>query len=165
MNEAKMTELTQAEDMAYFRADLCLYSPESYSMDEKKEICNDMMSTSKAALGAQPDEVEQGERQLALAVTLLGYPSHLFRTQAVGSASWQVCSPPSISFNVESIINVRANSKKSFGGVLMFESNAWGMANVSKGERSRTASIEFMSTPSEIMVRNKTNHSTYEVSA
>lgn len=50
MNEAKMTELTQAEDMAYFRADLCLYSPESYSMDEKKEICNDMMSTSKAAL-------------------------------------------------------------------------------------------------------------------
>ena len=37
MNEAKMNELTQAEDMAYFRADLCLYSPESYSLDEKKE--------------------------------------------------------------------------------------------------------------------------------
>lgn len=67
MNEAKMTELTQAEDMAYFRAYLCLYSPESYSMDEKKEICNDMMSTSKEAFGAQPDGVEQGERQLALA--------------------------------------------------------------------------------------------------
>lgn len=29
MNEAKMTKLTQAEDMAFFRADLCLYSPES----------------------------------------------------------------------------------------------------------------------------------------
>lgn len=26
MNEAKMTELTQAEEMAFFRADLCLYS-------------------------------------------------------------------------------------------------------------------------------------------
>ena len=26
MNEAKMNELTQAEDMAYFRADLCCYS-------------------------------------------------------------------------------------------------------------------------------------------
>ena len=29
MNETKMTELTQAENMAYFRADLCIYSPES----------------------------------------------------------------------------------------------------------------------------------------
>lgn len=48
MNEAKMTELAQAEDMAYFRADLCIYSPESYSLEEKKEICNDMMVTSSA---------------------------------------------------------------------------------------------------------------------
>ena len=45
MNETKMAELTQAEDMAFFRADLCLYSPESYSLEEKKEICNDMMNT------------------------------------------------------------------------------------------------------------------------
>ena len=47
MNEAKMTELTQAEDMAYFRADLCLYSPESYTLDEKKEICNDSATRSR----------------------------------------------------------------------------------------------------------------------
>ena len=52
MNETNMTELTQAEDMAYFRADLCLYSPESYSLEEKNEICNDMMSTSRAVLDA-----------------------------------------------------------------------------------------------------------------
>ena len=39
INEAEMTELTQAEDMTYFRADLCCYSPESYSLEEKKEIC------------------------------------------------------------------------------------------------------------------------------
>ncbi len=38
MNESKMSGLTQAEDIAYFRADLCLYSPESYSPEEKKEI-------------------------------------------------------------------------------------------------------------------------------
>ena len=56
INEAKMTGLTQAEDMAYFRADLCLYSPESYSMDEKKEICNDMMATSKAVLDAMRED-------------------------------------------------------------------------------------------------------------
>ena len=34
------TALQQAEDMAYFKADLCCYSPESYSPEEKKDICN-----------------------------------------------------------------------------------------------------------------------------
>ena len=58
INETKMTELTQAEDMAYFRADLCLYLPESYTLDEKKEICNDMMSTSKAMLDAMREDFE-----------------------------------------------------------------------------------------------------------
>ncbi len=33
--------LAQAEDFAYFRGDLCLSSPESYSLEEKKEICDD----------------------------------------------------------------------------------------------------------------------------
>lgn len=60
INEAKMTELTQVEDMAYFRADLCIYSPESYSLDEKKEICNDMMSVSEAVLAdAMREDFEQ----------------------------------------------------------------------------------------------------------
>jgi hypothetical protein len=35
MNEAKWEELRQDEEMAYFRADLCLSSPESYSLEEK----------------------------------------------------------------------------------------------------------------------------------
>lgn len=60
INEAKMTELTQAEDMAYFRADLCIYSPESYSLDEKKGICNEMMSASKVVLAdAMREDFEQ----------------------------------------------------------------------------------------------------------
>ena len=59
MNEAKMDELTQAEDMAYFRADLCLSSPESYTLDEKKQICNDMMSTSGAILDAMREDFQQ----------------------------------------------------------------------------------------------------------
>lgn len=58
MNETKMTELTQAEDMAYFRADLCLYSPESYSLEEKKETCNDMMSTSRVVLDAMREDFQ-----------------------------------------------------------------------------------------------------------
>lgn len=61
INEAKMTELTQTEDMAYFRADLCICSPESYSLDEKKEICNNMMSASKAVLA---DAMREDFKQL-----------------------------------------------------------------------------------------------------
>ena len=52
MNDERWTKLQQAEDMAYFKADLCLYSPESYSLDEKRDICNEMISTSKAVLDA-----------------------------------------------------------------------------------------------------------------
>lgn len=60
INEAKKNELTQAEDMAYFRVDLCTYSPKSYSLDEKKGICSDMMSASKAVLAdAMREDFEQ----------------------------------------------------------------------------------------------------------
>ena len=45
--------------MAYFCADLCLYSPESYTLEEKKEICNDMMVTSKAVLDVMREYYEQ----------------------------------------------------------------------------------------------------------
>lgn len=59
MNEEKWEELKQEEEMAYFRADICLYSPESYSLEEEKQICNDMMSTSKATLDAMREDFEQ----------------------------------------------------------------------------------------------------------
>ena len=59
MNEEKWEELKQEEERAYFRADICLYSPESYSLEEKKQICNDMMSTSKATLDAMREDFEQ----------------------------------------------------------------------------------------------------------
>ena len=59
MNDEKWTELQQAEDMAYFKADLCCYPPESYRLGEKKAICNDMISTSKAALDAMRADFEQ----------------------------------------------------------------------------------------------------------
>ena len=53
------TALQQAEDMAYLKADLCCYPPESYSLEEKKEICNEMVSTSKAMLDAMRADFEQ----------------------------------------------------------------------------------------------------------
>ena len=42
------TALAQAEGFAYFRGDLFLSSPESYGLEEKKEICDDMLATSQA---------------------------------------------------------------------------------------------------------------------
>lgn len=58
INETKMTELARTEDIAYFCADLCLHSPENYTLDEKEEICNNMMSTSKAMLDAMREDFE-----------------------------------------------------------------------------------------------------------
>jgi actin-like ATPase involved in cell morphogenesis len=43
-----MQKLIEDEAMAYFKADVCLGSPESFSLDEKREICEQMESTSKA---------------------------------------------------------------------------------------------------------------------
>lgn len=57
-NNTNWTELQQAEDMAYFRADLCLYSPESYTLEEKREICEQMESTSKAIEDAMKKDFE-----------------------------------------------------------------------------------------------------------
>lgn len=57
-NDTKWEELRQAEEMAYFKADVCLYSLESYSLDEKKEICNEMMATSKATLDAMCEDFQ-----------------------------------------------------------------------------------------------------------
>ena len=56
MNDEKWTELQRAEDRAYFQADLCLCSPESYSLDEKRDICNEMISSSKAILDAMRED-------------------------------------------------------------------------------------------------------------
>lgn len=57
-NDTKWEELRQEEEMAYFRADVCLYSPESYTLDEKKAICNDMVATSQATLAAMREDFQ-----------------------------------------------------------------------------------------------------------
>ena len=40
--------LAQDNELAFFRADVCLGSPESYSLEEKAAICEDMETTNKA---------------------------------------------------------------------------------------------------------------------
>lgn len=52
------TALQQAEDMAYSKADIYLRSPESYTLEEKRDICNEMISSSKAILDAMRADSE-----------------------------------------------------------------------------------------------------------
>ena len=44
--------------VAYFRADLCLSDPDNYTLDEKREICEQMESTSKAIEDAMKADFE-----------------------------------------------------------------------------------------------------------
>lgn len=44
--------------MAYFRADVCIGSPQSFSLAEKREICEQMASTSKAIEDAMKKDFE-----------------------------------------------------------------------------------------------------------
>ena len=45
---ANWNELMEEHEIAYLRADICLGSPQSYSLDEKKRICDDMDASTKA---------------------------------------------------------------------------------------------------------------------
>lgn len=44
--------------MVCFRVDLCLYSPESYNLEEKKQICNDVEATTMAQLKVMCDDFQ-----------------------------------------------------------------------------------------------------------
>ena len=88
-NDTKWEELRQEEELAYFRADVCLYSPESYTLDEKKAICNDMVATSQATLAAMREDFQ-------------GYPPEiqerlLGMLSMSGVESPQLCSSSSLS--------------------------------------------------------------------
>ena len=45
MTNDQWQELAQEHELAYFRADVCLGSPESFSLEEKKQICADMQAS------------------------------------------------------------------------------------------------------------------------
>lgn len=48
MTNEQWQELAQEHELAYFRADVCLGSPQSFSLEEKKQICEDMDASTKA---------------------------------------------------------------------------------------------------------------------
>lgn len=45
---ADWNHLREEHEIAYLRADICLGSPQSYSLEEKRQICEDMDASTKA---------------------------------------------------------------------------------------------------------------------
>ena len=45
--QAQYSQLIEDNELAFFRADVCLGSPESFSLAEKAAICEDMDATNK----------------------------------------------------------------------------------------------------------------------
>ncbi len=45
MTIANANQLIENHEIAFLRADICLGSPESYSLDEKRQICEDMAAS------------------------------------------------------------------------------------------------------------------------
>lgn len=41
-------ELAERHEMAFFKADVCLGSPQSFTLDEKREICEQMEASTNA---------------------------------------------------------------------------------------------------------------------
>ena len=52
MTEKQWQDLAEEHELAYFRADVCLGSPQSFSLEEKKAICEEMEASTKAIDGA-----------------------------------------------------------------------------------------------------------------
>ena len=45
MTDEQWHALSEEHEIAYLRADICLGSPESYSLEEKKQICEEMAAS------------------------------------------------------------------------------------------------------------------------
>ena len=51
-------QLAEANEIAFLHADVCLGSPESYSLDEKRQICENIDATNAAIDAAMRAEFE-----------------------------------------------------------------------------------------------------------
>ena len=48
MSQNQVNQLCEENELAFFRADVCLGSPQSFTLEEKAKICEEMDSTNKA---------------------------------------------------------------------------------------------------------------------
>lgn len=58
MTEKQWQDLAEEHELAYFRADVCLGSPQSFTLDEKREICEQMEASTNAVDAAMRADFE-----------------------------------------------------------------------------------------------------------
>lgn len=68
MEESRMRKLQEDNDMAFFRANMCLESPGSFTADEMARIYDEMSSTNKAIEDAMRDDFESLPPELRAAL-------------------------------------------------------------------------------------------------
>lgn len=68
MDESQMRKLQEDNEMAFFRADLCLESPGSFTAEEMARICDEMSSTNKAIEDAMRADFESLAPELRAAL-------------------------------------------------------------------------------------------------
>lgn len=74
MTTTNWNQLIQEHELAYFRPDVCLGSPQSYSLEEKRAICEGMEASTAADAAMRADfEAMPPAAQLAM-LDLLGAP-------------------------------------------------------------------------------------------
>lgn len=61
MDESRMGKLREDNEIAFLRADVCISSPESFSIEEKTRICEEMSSSNKAIEDAMRADFESHE--------------------------------------------------------------------------------------------------------
>ena len=58
MNQSQVNQLCEDNELAFFRADVCLGSPQSFSLEEKAKICEDMEATNAAIDAAMRNDFQ-----------------------------------------------------------------------------------------------------------
>ena len=58
MTNEQWQELAEEHELAYFRADVCLGSPQSYSLEEKRAICEEMEASTAEVEAAMKADFE-----------------------------------------------------------------------------------------------------------
>ena len=56
--DSRWNDLMTEHELAYFRADVCLGSPQSYSLDEKRQICEKMEASTAEIDAAMRSDFE-----------------------------------------------------------------------------------------------------------
>ena len=75
MTNTNWNKLHEDHEIAYLRADICLGSPESYSLDEKRRICEDMAaSTAEVDAAMRADFESLPDFAKARLLDMLGAP-------------------------------------------------------------------------------------------